>query len=282
MTLIFTTSDIELFVIPQYYNQIISIKENFISKLIIEPNITNYTFEYLHWSPIRILSIEIPIDIHEFILIHDENNLEITRTRNKFNKEYWYLLIWPSKSGLCEKTVFTVNNFTTTPYNCSYFGDYGMEVCGVSYACLDHKVCYTAGYRRLVCQIDMIRSKSKFQPISTISQYDTIFISVYHKYSYVLNEVDQKIFLNPKNNSDQPLFVTKNLVVIITNGFLQVSSTLFDNPDDFRVRIEHGECSIEKFQVDILNDTVPSITDNFIDYTSNRIGAIGCQLNITE
>jgi hypothetical protein len=128
----------------------------------------------------------------------------------------------------------------------------------------------------------MIRSKSKFQPISTISQYDTIFISVYHKYSYVLNEVDQKIFLNPKNNSDQSLFVTKNLVVIITNGFLQVSSTLFDNPDNFRVRIEHGECSIEKFQVDILNDTVPSITDNFIDYTSNRIGAIGCQLNITE
>ncbi len=280
--LIFTTLHVELFIIPQYYDQIISINKHYITKLIIEPNISNHTFEYLHWSDIRILSIEIPTNIQKFVLIHDEKILDISRTRNYLNKQYWYLRIWPAKSGRCEKTVFTTDKFTTTLYSCPYFVDnYDIEVCGVSYACFDQKACYNTGYKRLVCRTDRIRPRIQFQGVSTIPQYDTIFISVYQKYGYTIHDIDQETFTN-HNNSDKPLFVTKHLVVIINNGILQISPKLFDNPDDFQVRIEHGQCNLEKFQVDILNDTVPSLTSNFIDYTSNRIGAIGCRLNITE
>jgi hypothetical protein len=282
IALIFTTSHVELFIIPHYFNQLISINKHVITKLIIEPNITNRTFEYLHWSDIRILSLEIPTDIQEFRMIHDKNNLDISRTRNHLNKQYWHLQIWPTKSGKCENTVFNMYNVTTTHYECPYYINYaGLSICGTVYACLDHAPCYSTGYKQLVCRINIIRPGIEFEGLSNFPQYDTIFISVLHEGWSMLHEIDQETFIIDTNSS-KPIFITKRLVVTIRAGILRISSKLFDNPDDFQVRIEHGRCTEGQFLVDIVNDTEPSVTIHFIDYTSTQTGAIGCRLNINE
>jgi len=256
--------------------------KHIITKLIIEPNVTNRRYEYLHWPDLRILSIEIPIDIHEFVIIHDRNNLGITRNRNHLNNQYWHLQIWPSKSGKCESTIFTMYDVKTTRYDCPYYINYHrLDMCGFKYACLDYNPCYATGYRQLVCRINIIRSGVKFEALYNIPQYETIFIGVLHNSSSALHEIDQETFIIHKNFS-KPVFITKRLVVIISAGILQISSRLFDSPDDFQVRIEHGQCNEGQFLVDMFNDTEPSVTVNFIDYTSTKTGAIGCRLNINE
>jgi len=282
ISLIFTTSHVELFIIPQYYNQFIPTDKHIITKLIIKPNIINRTYEYLHWPDLRILSIEIPINIHEFIIIHDKNNLDITRIRNHLNNEYWHLQIWPTKSGKCERTVLTMYNITTTLYNCPYHINYDkLDLCGSQYACLDYNPCYATGYRQLVCRVNIIRSKARFEARYDIPQYEIIFIDILYNSSSVLHEIDQETFIIDKNSS-KPIFITKRLVVIISSGILHISSRLFNSPDDFQVRIQHGKCNEGRFLVDILNDTKPSVTANFIDYTSAKTGAIRCRLNINE
>jgi len=282
ISLIFTTFHVELFIIPQYYNQFIPTYKQIITKLIIEPNVTNRTYEYLHWPDLRILSIEIPIDIHEFIIIHDKNNLDITRIRNHLNNEYWHLKIWPTKSGKCESTVLTMYNITTTVYDCPYHVNYGnLYMCGSQYACLDNNPCYATGYRQIVCRSNMIRSKAKFEALYNIPQYETIFIDALYNSLSVFHQIDQETFIIDENSS-KPVFITKRLVVIISTGILQISPSLFNNPNDFQVRIEHGKCNEGQFLLDILNDTEPSVTANFIDYTSATTGAVGCHLNINE
>jgi hypothetical protein len=121
----------------------------------------------------------------------------------------------------------------------------------------------------------------KFEALYNIPQYETIFIGVLHNSSSALHEIDQETFIIHKNFS-KPVFITKRLVVIISAGILQISSRLFDSPDDFQVSIEHGQCNEGQFLVDMFNDTEPSVTVNFIDYTSTKTGAIGCRLNINE
>lgn len=283
VSLVFTTLHIELFIIPQYYNQLIPTYKHIISKLIIQPNVLNHTYEYLHWPDLRILSIEIPVNVEKFVIIHDKNNLDITRIRNKLNqREYWHLQIWPTTSDKCERTVLTRYNITTMLYDCPYHISYDRSnLCGLQYACLDDNPCYATGYRRLVCRANIIHLKARFEALQTISHYETIFINILHNSSTVLHEIDQEAFIID-DNSNELAFITKRLVVVISTGILRISSKLFDNSKDFQVRIEHGPCDERQFLLDIQNDTKPSLTHNLVDYTTAKTGAIGCQINENE
>ena len=204
--------------------------------------------------------------------------LQISSKKNIITYQYGH-----RKLVNVKEQFFAMKNFTTKPYACPYYiGSADIEMCGVLYACLDRKACYPSGYRRLVCQTNITRPQIIFQPILTVPQYDTIFITVDQADSRLVHTIDQNIFLHPNSSDDRPLFATENLVVIINRGILLTSSTLFNNSHGFHVRIEHGECSMRKFQIYISNDTASSVTQYFTDYTTNRIGAIGCQLNKTE
>jgi hypothetical protein len=279
VSLIFTTSHFELFIIPQYYNQFILIDKYFITKLIFEPdNISNGTFEYLHWPMIRISSIEIPVDIHEFIIIHDMHYVDITRTQN----QYWHVQIWPTKHNECQRTVFQMYNITTKQYACPYhYERRTVDACGVTYACLDGIPCYLTGHRQLVCQIDVLRSSTKFQTFRNISQYEKIFVDLLYSNQDTLHTIELKTFMI-NQDSLEPMFITKLLVVIISSGIIQVSATFFSSYEDFHVRIEHNTCNDGQFILDILDDTEPSTFVDLFDYTTTKTGGIGCRLDKNE
>lgn len=282
-SLIFTTSDIELFVIPQYYHQFLQTEKIVIEKLIIEPNLRNYTYEYLYWPDFRILSIEIPIDIGVFIIIHDKDILDISRIRNNLNeKEYWHLQIWPGKSGECERTVLTKYNITTTLYKCIYYNEYlGYELCGLRYACLGRYPCCNTGYRRIVCQVYTTYPEIKFTAFNNVSQYETIFINILPGSSSLLHTIEQKPFIIGYNN-DKPKYITKRLIMIMSTGFLQMSSKLFDNSEIFQVRIEHDKCNKRQFMLYTIDTIKYSLMENFVDYTSSQTRAFGCWFNTNE
>jgi len=279
VSLIFTTSHVELFVIPEYYNQLILANEHVINKLIIEPDIINQTFTYLHYSTIPILSIEIPIDMHKFEIIHETDNLQITRT---LNNQYWHLKMWPIKRSTCKLTTVSMYNFTTLRHSCPQYGNYvTFKVCGYTYVCLDDEPCYFTGYKQLVCQTSIFRPWMQFEMLPSTSEYETIFIKIRDYDLYAIHQIHQDTFII-NTNSIEPIFITKRVVFIISTGILQISAKLFDYSDDFQVRIEHPRCTEKRFVLDILDDDKDIINVHLFDYTTTVNGGIGCHLNTTE
>ena len=277
VSLIFTTSHIELFIIPQYYNQFILIDKYFITKLILKPDINN-TYEYLHWPKIRILSIEISIDIPEFRIIHDVHYVNITRTQN----QYWHLQIWATKYDECQKTIFRMYNITTEQYPCPYYYHrQTVDVCGITYACLDGTPCYFTGYKQIVCEIEIFGPLTKFESFRNISQYETIFINLLRDHQDTLHVINRKVFII-NEDPNKPIFITKRLVIIISSGIIQVSPELFNSYNDFQVRIEYKTCDRGQFVLDILDFSNSSIFVDLFDYTAAASGGIGCRLNYTE
>ena len=282
MNLIFTTFHVELFLIPDYYRLIFSRNQLVISKLIIEPNITNCTFEYFHKLDIQIFAIEIPMDNYQFVLIHQRNSFQITQTRTHLNRSYWHLEMVPGLCDICDRTIFTMNNHTTMQYKCPHVSDDMKEpFCGVFYACFHGTVCHATGYRRLFCLIHVIRPWMKFYELLNISQYEIIFISFIQQNPEYFYEINRDIFMN-NQSSKMSRFKTKHLVVIVNKGILHLTSKLFDHPDDFHVRIEHGECKSKGFHLDFINNTSKSFSNHFIQLKTGLTGAVGCSLNISE
>lgn len=281
MNLIFTTFHVELFLIPVYYHLIFSKHPWVISKLIIEPNITDDTFEYLHRVDIRIFAIEIPAENYQFALIHQRDSFEITQIRNHHNRTYWHLEFLPGRIDSCDRTVFTMTNYTTMHYKCPHMFD--EQFCGMFYACFDRTLCHATGYRRLFCLVQMIRPWMQFSELWNISQYEFIFLSLIEQNSEYFHEINREIFMNNQTSSNnQSRFKTKHLVVIINNGILHLTSNLFDDPEDFHVRIEHGQCHPKGFYLDIVNETFKAFENHFIQWKTGIKGALGCTLNISE
>jgi hypothetical protein len=289
--LFFTTTHIELFLISKYYDQIILADYHTITKLILQLNATNRRYEYSHWFYVRILSIEMPVDSNEFMIIHEIRSLLVTHHVDKFNKQYWHLLVMPTKCGQCERTVFNTISNKTQPYLCPYNNRRSKgRMCGVEYACLNNNPCYFTGYRELVCQIDKLDWSMNFQTHDNTSQYETIFIDVLDHNSETEHTIQKNTFV-AKNNYDNTIFVTKKLILIISVGILHISARFFDSVHDFQVRIEHSSCADGKFVMDIVDDTASF--DNFemieytaslknvdiIDYTSAKTGGSECLLN---
>ena len=280
--LIFTTFHLELFLIPTYYDLIFRYDQRIITKLIIEPNVSKCTFEYLHWTEIRILSIEFPADDYQFALIHQKNTLDINRTRNDFNQTYWHLQMMIGTCDACERTVFTLTNFTTMFYECPHMSyEPRRRICGDFYACFHDRICHATGYRRLVCLVNIIRPWMHFFELSTMSQYEVIFIGFLQSHPNSFHAINETAFARDRS-TDGFLFQTKRLVVVIDKGILHLSSKLFNYPEYLQVGIEHGPCHADGFRVDILNEASNSISDKFLQLDKVTIGAVGCHLNISE
>ena len=282
VSLIFTTSHIELFVISKYYNQIISADNDHITKLILQPNGLNRTYEYNYWFYLRILSIAMRADLNEFVIIHEVRNLDVIRPDSQFNDHYWRLKILPTQCGSCHRTVINMNSITTTNYACPYANRYPRErICGFDYACLNNNPCYFTGYRQLVCQTDTLEWSTRFQRHNDILQYETIFIDVLDDNPNAIHRIQQSAFV-ANGNPNNSIFLTKHLVFVVKTGILHLSARFFRSPRDFQVRIEHGNCSNRQFVLDIYDDNESSINVNMIDYTSGKTGGSECRLDKNE
>lgn len=281
VTLIFTTSTIELFLIPQYYNQIISVDRHVISTLIIEPRIIEEPFEYDHWTDVPIQSIEIPVDTYAFVITHTRNIFDITRIQKNSNKTYWHLQTRLSHNSECERTIFFNRTITKIRQVCPYLDPH----CKLSLSGPDFThnkcPCYASGYQQTVCFIDSLSRITHSESYNSSTPYETVYINVYGTDRNVFHRIHLEKFQWDKVDH-QTVYTTHRLVFLFNAGILQISPELFRQSGDLQIRIEHASCDQKTFRVDIINDTKPSIIDNLIEYPSNKHGVLACRFNFSE
>lgn len=287
VTFIFITFDIELFMIPQYFYLIISNLDFIISKLIIKTNLTNDILVYVLSTSIRIDAIEISTDIDRFEIYYYSNSLNITLIQNNLNKTYWHLQIKKIDNKYCKHTVLTMANSTRTNSisSCDKYGTsrYNVILYDDSlYPRLDNQRCFASRYKNLVCFIKTIGIFSKFELSEDESQYETIYISVCNEHTYNVQIINKETFIRHDEYTNEIEFITKHAVIIFSAGTLQLSPEFFDGSESLQIRIEHSKCTDKQFHIDLINDTLPSITQNLFELGSDEIGATQCHLDFSE
>ncbi|CAF0861317.1 unnamed protein product [Adineta ricciae] len=276
--LIFTTYHVELFIIPQYYQQLTLSQENFIRKLIIEPTNLNGTYKYLHWLLIPVLSLEISTNTPNFEIIHEIDEITVTHSISALNKSYWHLNLWPIKRSVCYRTYLNSTNLRTNKYDCPLSDGYRLLLCGQTYVCLAGHPCYYTGYHQLVCQINVLHSHMLFNTLDTSTQYETIYIDVSNMNPYTLHTIREDSFIL-NENSMMPKYIAKQIVIVIRAGTIQISAKLLGTSRQLQIRIEHDSCATKNVIIDILENEDDHFRNNFFDYKTTSTGANGCHLN---
>ncbi|CAF0853593.1 unnamed protein product [Adineta ricciae] len=278
VALIFTTFHVELFIIPQYYQQLALSKENFIKKLIIESTIINGTYKYLHWLLIPVLSLEISTNTPNFEIIHEIDDITITHSINALNKSYWHLNLWPIQRSVCYQTHLNSTNLRTNKYDCPKPRVYHHLLCGYTYVCLNGHPCYYTGYQRLVCQIKVLHFQMRFNTLDNSTQYETIYIDVSNMHPYILHKVHEDSFILNKN-SVMSKYIAKQIVIVIHAGIIQIFAKLLETSRQLQIRIEHDSCATKNVIIDILENEDNYFQNNLFDYKTTSTGAHGCHIN---
>ncbi|UJR38026.1 hypothetical protein I4U23_030708 [Adineta vaga] len=282
ISLIFTTFHIELFIIPQYYHQLPLRKDIFITKLIIETDIVNDTYKYLHWLSIPVLSLELSKDIYKLEIIHEIDNIQVTSIVSSLNKSYWHLSLWPIKRNVCHRTNSNMDDNWTRKYDCPREDTpEKLRNCGHTYVCLDDYPCYFTGYKRLVCEINIFGLYSTFKMFDKITQYETIYIIISNIYLHILHQINHDSFVFDKQSAI-PNYIAKQIIIVISVGVVQISTKLFNISNQLTFRIEHSSCENKQLILDIVGVDNNSFRDNLRDYTTTLTGGIGCQLDETD
>ena len=278
LSLIFSTTDYELFFVTKYLHQILTTEKQDIRKLILLPTGVNRTCTYSFWLNVFVWSIEIPtISSNTVRIIHDLVNLTSVQHRDQRNRSSWNVQISGDRWHTCQVTSVSSYQVESRPFICPFDAS-AVNRCGTAYACLQGEPCFHTGDRQLTCRIVALASNMVFLRQSDAIQYESILLDVTYEDVSALHVLELETFVDESRTK----FVTKRLIIAISKGILQTTSAFVEHRKDFQVRIEHGTCDEGTFLIDIIDDSNRSVPISLVDYISGETGELKCRLNGNE
>lgn len=282
LSLIFSTFDIELFMIDAYHNQILR-REHVIEKLILKSTSANVNLTYTLDFFITILFIEIPVSKNKVQLIHKADAIFVFHPTNTSKNQTWLIRLLPSRASTYNISTFHRNTFSTGSTFCDEIDDDTCpSQCGKMFSCLDDERCLFTGDNRLICATKNLKKELEFVAHRQSQPNMRIFLDVLETRANYTHKIKRTQLINVvKSKEKKKPSVINKLVIVMRGGIIEAKAALF-NRTDFSVQIEHSGCDGTNFLLFI--DPSPEAIGrmNLINYITGRREDFGCYSNLNK
>lgn len=279
--LIFTTLNIESFLIDGYFDQIIPRSENMIEKLIVDLKPITVDVKLTLKFPIWIRFIEIPLNNVTFSISYIKDSLFYSKRQNTTSGKSFLFGLLPSVRTVYHNMIIDNGTLHTSPLPSEFFKIRDeLNLCGNDLACLNENPCLFVSPHRLLCDVYELNLELVFRPEFGVTKYETVFLNVYQKDPTVVHLLNRTSFIT--NSSVSPVtFAMNNLVIIMRAGNLTIGGIFFCSSDEIHVRIEHAGCNNDHFLI-IIDPDVQMKPIQLINYKSREKEEIRCFLDYNK